>query len=132
MWEVLLSYKTIRIALPLLGVAAAWIMVAVNPRIGSIPLTLALVWLLCAIVHRWKNKTKDVVEERPQPTVAVGGLVGKAVNTKIEHSDSSVKIRIQGKPEDVSAGGLIGEAERTEVVDSTADAEIQHKQDKEQ
>ena len=60
---------------------------------------------------------------------AIGLLVGRN-NGKIINCHASGKITIHGKPEDVDAGGLIGTAgESSEVEGSSADAEIEYKQD---
>ncbi len=123
MREVLLSFKTIGIALPLLVGAAVAIGEWVSPTIAYILFGVAFVWLLCAIIYWRKNK------RRTQSKLAVGGLIGRANNVKVKDSHYKGKITIQGKSEDIDAGGLIGQGKNTEIVDSSADAEIEYKQD---
>ena len=60
---------------------------------------------------------------------AIGGLLGRQHGGKVSNSYFKGKITIHGKPEEVDVGGLIGQGENTEVVDSSADAEIEYKQD---
>jgi membrane-bound ClpP family serine protease len=60
---------------------------------------------------------------------AMGLLIGRSTGGKVINCHASGKITIHGKPEDVDAGSLIGQSENTEVVGSSADAEIEYKQD---
>lgn len=66
-----------------------------------------------------------------EPKPAIGGLIGHTGRgTKVRNSHYKGKITIKGTSEEVNVGGLIGQAEEnTEVVDSSADAEIEYKQD---
>lgn len=117
MREVLLSFKTIRIALPLLVATGAAIMVAVSPAIGSIPLGVAFVWFLCAIIYRWINKNKGVIEKRMQSKLAVSSFVINA---------NTVNITIEVKSEDIHGRGLIEKGERTVIMDTSADAGMEY------
>ncbi len=60
---------------------------------------------------------------------AIGGLIGKSSGGRVSNSYYKGKIIIRGKSQEVDVGGLIGQSENTEVVDSSADAEIEYKQD---
>ena len=72
-------------------------------------------------------KRKRKISSKPRP--AIGLLVGRN-NGKIINCHARGKITIHGKPGDVDAGGLIGATGKSsEVVDSSADAEIEYKQD---
>jgi membrane-bound ClpP family serine protease len=79
-----------------------------------------------------KGKIKrSLTKERMQTKSAIGGLIGHAGRgTKVRDSYFKGKITIKGTPKEVDVGSLIGRAEEnTEVVDSSADAEIEYKQD---
>lgn len=77
-----------------------------------------------------KRKIKgSSTNERIRTKPAIGGLIGRAVGGKVSHSYFKGKITIHGKPEEVDVGGLIGQGENTEVEDSSAEAEIEYKQD---
>ena len=60
---------------------------------------------------------------------AIGGLIGASKGGRVINSYFKGKITIHGKPEDVDAGSLIGRSEDTEVVNSSANAEIEYKED---
>lgn len=130
MWEFWLSCKTIKFALPLL-VGAAWAIGGwVSHTIAYILFGVAFVWATLAFLHWFKSrKRKSLTEKRTQSKLVVGGLIGKSSGGKVSNSHFRGKIIIQGEPEEIDAGGLIGQSENTEVVDSSADAEIEYKQD---
>ncbi len=77
-----------------------------------------------------KGKIKrSVPRERRQTKPAIGGLVGRNYG-KVINSHFKGKITIHGNPEEMDVGGLIGAGgENSEVVGSSADAEIEYKQD---
>lgn len=119
MWKLLLSFKVVSVALPLLGVVAVVMGELVSPTIAYILVGVAVAWFVCAIIYWWKNK------KRTQPRVAIGGFVIEANTVNITN------IIIEVKPEDIHGGGLTGKGERTEIVDSSANAEREYKQNKE-
>lgn len=75
------------------------------------------------------EKHKKVSEIGKTHKSAIGGLIGRADGGKVSNSHYKGKITIHGNPEGVDVGGLIGQEENTEVIDSSADAEIEYKQD---
>ncbi len=78
-----------------------------------------------------ESDKKSLTTNRSQSKGKIGGLIGYAGRgAKVRNSHFKGKITIKGTPEEVNVGGLIGQAEEnTEVVDSSADAEIEYKQD---
>jgi len=125
MWGFLLSHKVVSVALPLLGVVAVVIGGLASPTIAYILLGIIVAWFICAIIYWWRNK------RRTQSKLTVGGLIGRAKGGKVSRCFSTGKLTAHGKPEGVDVGGLIGQSENVEIVDSSADAEIEYKQDKE-
>lgn len=118
----LLSLKTAGIAFSVLVGAAVAVGGWVNPTIAYILLGAAFVWLVCAIVHWWRNR------DRPESRVVVGGLIGRANNVRIRDSSSRTRIKTSGRPEEVAAGGLVGQGEDVEIADSSADTEVEYEQ----
>jgi membrane-bound ClpP family serine protease len=125
MWEFLLSHKAVGVAVPLLVATAVGIGGWVNRRIAYIIIGVVIAWLLCAIIYRRKRK------KRTQGRVVIGGFIGRANNVTIRDSHSKVKMKIHGKREAVDAGGFVGQGKDTKVVNSSAEAEIEYKEDEE-
>lgn len=125
-----LSPKTMGFVLPLLVGAALQLGGWLNHTIAYILFGLAFVWAILALI-RWLKSRKqgDFTNDKIQPKFVVGGLIGSSSAVKLTDCHFKGKIIIHGKSEDIKVGGLIGQAENTEVVDSSADAEIQYKQD---
>ena len=91
---------------------------------SSIMWGIAFIWLVGTLFYYFKRRPKQ-----PQPKPAIGGLVGRN-DGKIINSHFKGKIKIHGNPEGVDVGGLIGTGgENSEVVESSAEAEIEYKQD---
>lgn len=78
-------------------------------------------------VERKKKEplAKEIIHNKP----AIGGLIGHSVGGKITDCHFKGKITTKGNSKDVDVGGLIGRSENTEIVNSSADAEIEYKQD---
>jgi len=95
------------ITYPIVG----WIIIGVS--------TLAGIMLILYGIRKKEKRDKS----------AIGLLIGRSVGGKIINCHASGKITAHGKPEGVDVGSLIGQLENTEVKDSSAEAEIEYRQD---
>ncbi|MFC1953663.1 hypothetical protein ACFLWR_06015 [Chloroflexota bacterium] len=95
------------ITYPMVG----WIIISVS--------TIAGIILICYGIRKKKNENKR----------AIGLLIGKSRGGVVKNVHVQGKISIRGKPREVDVGGLIGQSEDTKVTGSSADVEIEYKQD---
>ena len=71
----------------------------------------------------------SILKRKSSSKSAIGLLIGKSKGGRVSNCSAEGKIMFHGKPEDINIGGLIGDIENTEVTDSTANVEIEYKED---
>ena len=93
----------------------------------------AFIWFVATMVYYFRRRRiikTNVPKEEGRPKPAIGGLIGESKGGRVTNSFFKGKITIKGKSQgEVDVGSLIGKAEDTKVNGSSANAEIEYKED---